>query len=31
VLGWKLCFLLDCPGFCHVQAHRLAGGTMIPY
>ena len=25
VFGWKLSWLLDCPGFCHVLVHRLAG------
>jgi hypothetical protein len=31
MLVGKLAWLLDCPGFCHVLAHRLAGGTMIPH
>ena len=31
MLGGKMAWLLDCSCFCHVLAHRLAGGTMIPH
>ena len=30
VLIWKLFWLLECPGLCHVLVHRRERGLMIP-